>query len=77
MTDVLKLISVTEGGSYSVWITYKHTEYETCIGYFIVGDDGLYHWFPEKKSNVGHISAWLLRALADELDKLNKIGTTQ
>ena len=72
MSDILKIVHPANSESfYFVYITYKHTDHDTYFGDFIISDDGFYHWFP-KKSNGGYISAWLLRALADKLDELNK-----
>ena len=38
-------------------------------GCFVVGDDGYYVFFP---THGGGISEWMLRAIADELESLNK-----
>lgn len=67
-------------------LTLKSTEYgfavhytpnDKNIGEIFKGDDGYYVYEPCSYEYVGMFEAWILRALADTLDELNKDWDTQ
>lgn len=65
------MISVTLLGT-GVPAEYKaHAENGVCIGDFLMSEDGYYNWWPVPERD-GYIPSYMLRAIADELDKLNK-----
>ena len=41
-------------------------------GQFEISDDGFYYFWPEFEKDAGYLSPYILRELADELDRLNQ-----
>jgi hypothetical protein len=41
-------------------------------GDFVTGDDGFVIYWPTSSGSRGALTSWMLRALADEIDRLNE-----
>jgi len=64
-----------------VGLTIKFTKYvdryevdvnRVYSGTLEMKEDGYYDWYPSFPSTSGYIPSWVLRAISDKLDELNK-----
>jgi hypothetical protein len=66
MKEYLYLVEYGKYKSYKVYY-----ENHVFVGEFIIKEDGFYDFWPEHPSKGGYWSSYILREIADKLDKLN------
>ena len=68
MTNIFEMFNLTKTPS-GYEVRFKNGK---LAGQFEPSDDGFYYFWPEFEKDAGCLSPYVLRELADELDKLNQ-----